>query len=224
MSAVPVPLVGRWNFADPARLEPLKWLAVVAMVCDHLAVALLPSHQWLRQIGTFAFPVFFLAFGIGLAATSDPFRVAIRLLLPAAVAEVAWQVIDPGHAVNVLFVCSGAAFALWSWRTGRLFDRAVTVLVVVAGLKFGVEGGVLGLALLAGAFLAARDAHWWSDGLLILSIALWGLLVPSVGFFLGCAAVLAMPRLSFVFPRISGLLSWVYAQHLVLLAALKAVL
>lgn len=203
----------RVGLADPARLEPVKWLAFLAMVCDHLALTLLPSHQWLRQIGTFAFPAFALSFGIGLAGTSDPLRVAKRLIGPAIVAQLSWVAIFAGwHPWNVLVMFAACAVFVWLQRAElRAAFAGALVAVLVA---FGFEGGFMGFLLVGGAYLAARGSVWW----MFPPVAVWAALQPSVGFVLGVLAVLFAPRLSIQLPRRPGALAWAYAAHLWLLA------
>lgn len=203
-----------FHLADPARLEPVKWLAFLAMVCDHLALTLLPSHQWLRQIGTFAFPAFALSFGIGLAATNDPLRVAKRLIGPAIVAQLSWVAIFAGwHPLNVLVMFASCAFFL---ELGRTELRVMFGTVLVVALTYlGFEGGFMGFLLVGGAYLAAsRGSVWW----MFPPVAVWAALQPSVGFVLGVLAVLFAPRLSIQLPRRPGALAWAYAGHLWLLA------
>ena len=214
MSTVAIPLRG-WYFADPARLEPVKWLAVLAMICDHLAVTVLPTHQWLRLVGTFAFPAFALSFGDGLAASSDPLRVLRRLWAPALVAQASWFVIHNAHPLNVLCVFAACALVplalgarLWLWC-------AVGVVAVALFSWFGAEGGASGFALVLAGYLAARGS-WY---VLALLVAAWMLAMPSWGFAAGVACVVCWPRTSLVVPRVPGLLAWVYAGHLWLLAS-----
>jgi len=208
------------RFADPARLEPLKWLAVLAMICDHLALTVLPQHQWLRAIGTFAYPVFVMSFGVGLASSRDPLRAARALVLPYVVAQAAWLLISPSAPWNVLLVCIYAAMAIAVWRYLQPQRFAWVALLVpfalLAADLHGYEGGVLGFAMLAGAFLFALGSPW----LLLASSLLWFVLLPSSGFLLGVFAVVFLPRLPFTVPRVRGLLAWVYAGHLAVLAAL----
>lgn len=210
------------HFADASRLEPVKWLAVVAMVCDHLAITLLPSQAWLRDIGTFAFPAFALSFGVGLAASTDPFRVASRLVAPAVVAQVCWLAIDGAwHPLNVLFMFSLCALvvAVIELRSVR---RGVGMagLLVVGGVFVALlpsakfEGGVMGFLLVAGAYAGARWGWWWASPAPLL----WLAFLPSPGFALGAFAVFFAPRLAWSLPRRSGVLSWVYAGHLFLIA------
>jgi hypothetical protein len=220
MSLAPLVLGSRWDLADPARLEPLKWVAFVAMVCDHLALTLLPSEQWLRQIGTFAFPTFMLAFGVGLASTNAPLRIAGRLLLPAVVAQVAWFIIDSAHPVNVLLVCSVSALLLDWWQEHETSNLCWLALLPLPGLfVIGTEGGVLGVGLILGGYLAARGSPWVA----VAVCGLWLGLLPSWGFALAVACFVAWPSLSVVVPRCRGLLAWAYAVHLALLATAVAV-
>lgn len=203
----------------PARLEALKWVAVAAMVCDHLAVALLPEHQWLRAIGRFAFPVFTLAFGVGLAYTSSPLDIVRRLLAPAFVAQAAWWAITPGYPLNVLFVCIVAALAVEWWRTTPGLLRWLVLVAPLLFVLVRVEGGALGLVLIAGGYMAALGSPWLALGVAVV----WCLVLPSPGFVLGVVAVLAAPPVLEPFPRVRGLLPWVYASHLAVFAALFVV-
>jgi hypothetical protein len=210
------------EFADPARLEPVKWLAFVAMVCDHLGLTLLTGYPWLRDIGTFAFPAFALSFGIGLASSSDPLRVAKRLFWPAVAAQLCWLSIwGAWHPLNVLAVFALCALFPWVQQkhgegrfivTPAFLTLAGVVLLAVAYPK--VEGGFMAFLLVGGAFMAARRSHWW----MLPPVAVWAVLQPSVGFVLGVLAVLFMPRLPFVIPRRPGLLAFAYAGHLWLIS------
>lgn len=217
-SAVTSPWRGA-SFADPARLELVKWLAVLAMVCDHSALVLFPSELWLRQIGNFAFPAFALSFGIGLAASSDPLRVFYRLLLPATVAQACWLLLGVGpQGPNILFMFAACALAaaLGSARA-PLSLQALSVPIVLLMLYLRVEGSVMGFALVLGAFVAARHSYWW----MFPASALWVVLMPSLGAVLGVLAVLFAPRLSRPLPHKPGALAWVYVLHLAILLVLS---
>jgi hypothetical protein len=193
---------------DLARLEFVKWAAFVAMVCDHVDLALFDrSVPWLHLVGGFAFPAFCLCFGVGLARTSDPVRVAGRLILPSVLAQVAWFWIDQAHPVNVL-----AMFALCAVAV-----RVAWFGPIVLGLAaFMGEGGLFLPALVAAGFYGARVG---STVPLAVAGASWGVLAASPGAFVAAAAVAWLPGRLPVLPRVPGLLAWGYTAHLAVLAA-----
>jgi hypothetical protein len=211
-------------FADPARLEVVKWLAVLAMFCDHVALVLFPSQTWLRDIGTFAFPAFVLSFGVGLAASSDPLRAASRLLIPAMLAQAFWLMLDAGpKGPNILFLFLVSAVVAHAAAARAVGWWALAGVLVGLAVALRVEGGALGFLLILGAFVAARRSALY----MLPAAALWAVLLPSVGFWLGVLAVLAVlsvPRLPLAVPRIPGLLAWVYVGHLAVLVMLAGVM
>lgn len=208
----------RATFADPARLEPVKWLAVVSMFIDHIGGAFFPEQTWMRDVGRFALPAFLIAFGIGLASSRDPFEAGGRLLLPAFLAQCAWAVLDkPTHVFNVLFLCIVCAWLVDAWRTRSVLLGGLALLYAGAMVgTFGLESGVGGVLLVLGGYFAARG----SPGVLVLAAVTWLVGAASPGFVLGFGFACLFPRLSIEWPRRPGLLSWVYAGHLGVLAFL----
>lgn len=208
---------GRNEFADPSRLEAVKWLAVVAMVVDHVGLFLAPEVRWLHEVGRFAMPAFALAFGIGMAQSRDPLAAVLRLTVPALIAEIAFRVAVPGVPSNVLVLFMLAALvAKLVELLGGVIGAVIAAGVFVC-LWFWpvIDYGALGWALVVGGYVAARGhriAAYVASGLFL------GVL-PSVGAFLGMLAVLVVLPWRVVLPRVPGLLGWVYAGHLALLAA-----
>jgi hypothetical protein len=192
---------------DLARLELLKWLAFLAMIVDHVGIAAFHrSVPELHVIGQFAFPVFCLAFGLGLAQSSNPDRVAARLVLPALVAQLAWVVIEPPHGLNVL-----GMFALCAVALDRLW---LVPLVLAVSLVVGEGGPFLPVLVLAGV-LASRLAM--AAPIVGAGLA-WATLIGSPVAAISALAVAFWPAGALV-PRVPGLLAWGYALHLAALAA-----
>lgn len=204
-------------FADLGRLEAVKWLAFVAMVCDHVDLALFGRGvPWLHALGTFAFPAFCLTFGLGVATSSNPLAVAKRLVLPAIIAQAAWLVIRPEHPLNVLAVF--AACAALEGTAGRWLGTKGAGYLALAGVAGYVgEGGPWGVMLVAGASAARDLRRWWP---LATVGALWAVLVPTPGTLAALAAVAWWPASWPRIPRTRGLFAWAYAGHLAVLAAL----
>lgn len=224
MSTLALTPTGRMRaaFADPARLEPVKWLAVVSMFIDHIGGAFFPEQTWMRDVGRFALPAFLIAFGIGLASSRDPFEAGGRLLLPAFLAQCAWAVLDkPTHVFNVLFLCVVCAWLIDAWQR-RDWVLGVLALLYAGAMNatFGLESGVGGVLLVLGAYFASRG---W-PGVLVVSFLMWLLGAPAAGFVLGFGFACLFPRLSLALPRVPGLLAWVYAGHLAVLVWVKVLL
>jgi hypothetical protein len=191
---------------DLARLELVKWAGFLAMVVDHVGIAVYHrSVPELHVVGQFAFPAFCLAFGLGLARSSDPARVSMRLLLPAFVAQVAWAFIEAPHGANVLAMfalCAAARDRAWAWP-----------FVFAIGL-FAGEGGPFLPLMVAGGVLAWR----LRTAAPVLGAGLgWATLIGSPTAAISALAVAFWPAGALV-PRVPGLLAWGYALHLAALA------
>lgn len=200
-------------------LELVKWIAFAAMVADHVDLILLDrSVPWLNAIGRFAYPAFAVAFGLGLARSTDPLAVARRLLVPGLVAQVCWLLAPGGPALNVLLSFASVAFFVAMLDRSRW--HAAGALVLVLCLAPWLEGGPAGLLVASAAWAFARFREpVWLAGLLPMAVAL-----PSVGLVAGLAAPWIGQRVNLAAPRVPGLLAWAYAAHLAALVALRAAL
>lgn len=205
------------KLADPAdvgRLEVVKWAAFVAMIVDHVDLALFGRALGGQVVGAFAFPAFALCFGLGLARTGEPGGVVARLVVPAVLAQVAWVFIEPGHRANVLIVFAAAAVCVMWHRVSPWMSAAG--FAVCAAIAVGqVEGGPLGVLIVAAGFAAGRLGVWWP---VVLVGALWCVGAPSVGAVLGFLVPMLWPASIPRLPRLRGALMWAYPGHLVILA------
>lgn len=205
------------RLADPAdvgRLEVVKWVAFAAMIVDHVDLVLFGRALGGQVIGAFAFPAFALCFGLGLARTSDPVGVFSRLLLPAALAQAAWWVIDPGHRVNVLIVFAATSVCV-VWHRVSSWTSAAGFAICAAIAVGQVEGGPLGVLIVAAGFAAGRLGAWWP---VLLVGALWCVGAPSAGAVLGFTVPMLWPSSWSRMPRWRGALMWAYPAHLGILA------
>jgi len=194
------------------RWEWLKWVAFVAMVCDHLAVFLLLEYGWLRHVGAFAFPVFCLTVGFGLALTSKPENVAARLVVPSVVAQLAWFAFLGVSHVNVLGVFMLCASVLALYRRHSMAGITAGVLLLL--LSGFLEGGPFGVLFVGAGYAFVRSGDRWPA--LALGAA-YSLVVasPLVAAFAVLLPLLPIPSLRV--PRVRGLLLWGYPVHLVAL-------
>lgn len=203
---------------DARRLELVKALALVAMLADHIDLALFDrSLPALHALGQFAFPAFCLSFGIGIAASSDPLRSMDRLVLPAIAAQFAWFVIRPAHPGNVLFVFALCAVAAALAARSRAAGAAALAGVVVLGAGV-LEGGPYGPLLAACGYAAGRAGVGWPA---LAGGLAWALLAPSVGALVAAVAVPLAAGVGPILRKVPAL-PWVYAGHLAALAAVLA--
>ena len=138
-------------------LDLLKWLALLAMVLDHLRYVGY-SADWLYVPGRLAFPWFCLAMAANLArngASASPWRYLGWLLLFSSVSEIPYRLFIPVPAtLNVLPTLTLGLLVARSWQTHTLEARllAAGALLLAAlfssRLMFGFFGVLLPLAML----------------------------------------------------------------------------
>jgi hypothetical protein len=173
----PAPHAARpWQLLDGTML---KWVAIVTMLVDHVAITLVypeflalrgtaaavtwaDAYNAMRDIGRIAFPLFCFALTEGLAHTHDRPRYALRLFLFALVSEIPFDLaLNDGKVsfvadTNVMYTLFVCFMALWA---GDSIRRA-------EGDRLpGWAGDVVTIALLAaGAMVDIRltsDYSWF---------------------------------------------------------------
>lgn len=177
--------------------ELLKWLALAAMTCDHVAKVLLGGYvPGLSEAGRIAFPLFALVMAYNLAQGADAANSVRRLALWGVIAQPvhAWAF---GNALplNVLLSFALAAACVWSiqrrqWALLVLLAGPVALLVdyAWAGLVLVLSGwwfflrptagrGVL--VVLAMAVLCVWNGNSWALlAFPVLGLAMADVLVP----------------------------------------------
>lgn len=154
----------------------LKWLAMIAMLIDHVGAMVIapwltatgggayPEIDWgtlymaMRLIGRLAFPIFCFLIVEGYHHTSNVQRYARRLFMFALISEIPFNLgvnqtwLDFDHQ-NVFFTLLAGLLAIWGWeRLDGRFQRlsAVAVLIIVPELlhtDYGAYGVVMILLL-----------------------------------------------------------------------------
>ena len=229
------PVRTRWALSD-ASLEWLKWIAVAAMLLDHVNWFLFagggsPQHgtyPWMNDVGRLAFPLFALVFSINLARVLDSpdrnaraARMFVRLFVAGVVAQLAYWVLR-GYfwPLNVLatFAVAAAVALLWQGPSTSLVRRAAAVGVFVVGGLL-VEYWWIGVGLILAGTLVRRGP------LLLSALPFLALLIPLCllngnAYALGALALAAaLAGTRWAPPRVPGLLHVVYAGHLWALVA-----
>ncbi|MCP1452877.1 MULTISPECIES: TraX family protein [Pseudomonas] len=223
-------------------LDLLKWLALLAMVLDHLRYVGF-SVDWLYVPGRLAFPWFCLAMAANLArndASTVPWRYLGWLLLFSAVSEIPYRLFIPDPTtLNVMPTLVLGLLVARGWQTPTLEARcqAVTVLLLAAlfspQLMFGFFGVLLPLAmllvfkrplymaLLPGLICVAANqwrvlygAAWLGNG-----VALWGLVACLIAPWLGLVLLRQAGR--FHPPAMRRWAYGLYPAHFLLLLAVR---
>jgi hypothetical protein len=137
----------------------LKFLAIAAMLLDHIGWGFYPGSLWMRCVGRLTMPLMCYFVGEGFRQTHDIKRYAGRLLIFALVAEIPFQLYfyEPG---NVMFTLLGGLLLLWAWRDlrNRFAACGVMVLILAAVSLPGYETdyGATGVMMV---FLAGYLSH-----------------------------------------------------------------
>lgn len=194
------------------NVELVKWVAVAAMLCDHINSYLLHARvPALFFIGRIAFPLFAVAFGVSLCGRDQATmaRAARRTFVWACISQpLTWLVRD--HApFNVLFVLAAGVLIVSQVERRSWW----VVLSVAVGLLLCplAEFSVAGLCLACAGVYFGRHRSMLSAVALVASVAF--LEVENRNHF----ALLALPvlfivaRMGVTVPRIRNVLQYVYA-------------
>lgn len=153
----------------------LKWMAIVAMTCNHAGYIFYTHLPFevrcvLIAVGGLTFPIMAYLLVEGYVHTSSLKRYALRLLVFALIAEVPfWFFL--GHEGNVLFSLLGGLAVLWIMD--NIEDRVlrpVAVLAIVVATWFCDWGGVGPVLVLL--FYLLREHPWGIAAAMVLPIAL----------------------------------------------------
>ena len=161
----------------------LKLLAMALMFCDHLWATLLPSQQWLTNLGRLAYPIFAFQIAEGYYHTHDVKKYLKRLFLFALISEIPFNLMTAGGLINpfqqnVLFTfCLGILLFCF---LDRMKEKSMTAwaisvpLTVVGGYLIGMITFVdyygYGILMLLAFYLFRNVKHGWIG--LILSMLL----------------------------------------------------
>ena len=175
----------------------LKWVAMAAMLIDHLGIFLfrhgmnLPGYYIMRGIGRLAFPVFCFLLVEGFCATKSFWKYFFRVFIFALISEVPYELMVHGRLYgfgsNILFSFSLALLVLWginkledkgTW--GKIFGIVIAVLAAGLATHIGFEYGWRGIFLITAMYILRRNY-------LFRNIAVIGILVIDVSIVELCA-------------------------------------
>lgn len=142
----------------------LRWIALGAMLLDHLWAMVVPGNQWMTYAGRLAFPIFAFQITEGFLHTADFRRYALRLLAFACVSEIPFDLMyasTPFYLFhqNVMFTLLLGLLAI------RGLDRARQ--------ERTAKAAALGLLALLGAWLAGVLGMTDYGGMGVLTVAVF---------------------------------------------------
>lgn len=210
----------RVGFAlDSGPLEALKWLALAAMLVDHVNTAFFGhSVGWMLPIGRIAMPLFTLVLAYNMARPGvDLSRLLRRLLLVGMLSQPFHAVVLTGgawHPLDVLFTFAAGVAVILLAQRGRWF-------VLVALLLFALlwaDYSLAGVAMLVTGYLYFQRRT--PATLVALVVSVLGLCVwnGNAWALWGVALFLWASRWRFEFPRWRWAFWVAYPAHLVVLA------
>ena len=217
----------------------LKIIAMISMVLDHVGDMFFPGVMWLRMVGRLSMPVFSFCIAEGFAHTRDRKKYLCRMGIFALISEIPFDLAFEGKVgfahqnIMLTFFLSIAALMLFDRiRGGKEADRvcvgrtALGVLAVaaVAGVSLLLRADYTVFAVVAVfLFYVLRRYHpLLRSGVGVAFLAL----TRTVGYY--CATGLSVIPLALYNGKRGRGLKWLfygfYPGHLLLLAAIKAIL
>lgn len=207
------------------NLEAAKWFAFVLMVIEHVTRYVIEGAGPLGYyLGRAVFPLFAIALAFGVAAKipSERWLVVRRLLLWAALAEIARRFLYDAPALNVL-VTFAIGITLHTVYSGVHRCRSlsmIALLIAACACEYG-PGGALAVAFYIGAI---RAQTLWCQVLAVLVATQLIVMQSDVPFaWLGPVVLAALVLMKVEVPRLRGVFYQAYAVHWAVLAAVKAV-
>lgn len=201
------------------QVEAMKWLAIIAMVIDHIDAYLFGRglFGW-HAVGRVAFPLFAVTLAIGVfGSLRDDVvrRVVVRLMLAGAVAQPLSMWLREDAVLNIMFTLTAGTIGAWALLrvTGwRQFVLVVLSLLMAMPCEFGLYGWAVVVA-------CAVAVNVRSIALALVPAAVWSLCYVNGSH----AALLSLPLILMAFwfpsvPRLKGFGYWFYPAHLLFIA------
>lgn len=161
-----------WNFEEKdvkdrkkgtriSRLDALKWIALIAMVIDHIGILFFSENETLRIIGRISFPIFAYLIAEGSFKTRNRKRYLIRLWLFALLAQVPYMITFDKMELNILFTLFAGLLLIhlgWSY--------AMLVFVFLIWLPIPVSYGWWGvfLIMMFASFRKKEKGEYYEEG------------------------------------------------------------
>lgn len=128
----------------------LRWIALGAMLLDHLWAMVVPGNQWMTYVGRIAFPIFAFQIAEGARRTSSFRRYALRLLVFACLSEIPFDLMYASTAFypfhqNVMFTLLLGLLAVRGLDRARRERTAGAAALGALGLLGAWLAGTVGM-------------------------------------------------------------------------------
>jgi len=144
------------------RADVLKWIALFAMLIDHIAFAFVRTDTlpgvFMHGIGRITMPVMCFFIAEGFAHSRNVKKYALRLLLFALVSQVPYTFLQTGQlfprydtlpdllgSLNVLFTLLFGLLALWAYKSGLPVVVKILAVIVLCVLSLSADWTVCGV-------------------------------------------------------------------------------
>lgn len=211
---------------QPKSFDNLLYIALVAMVLDHLSFLFPAQAEPMRAIGRIAFPLFAWSLGAGLVnKTSVPWAMLARMHMAGLACIPLWLVIAPLlDALNIFYTLMLSVLLIASLEVSwgmRVEHRVAVWLLVCYGaplVDYGIGGVLLPVAFYAWHKKQTMPGFLWISGLLgWVSIIYGDHALAWIALPLGWAVGQIAPTIPRVHP---GMFYYAYVGHLTVIAAL----
>lgn len=154
----------------------LKILAMVAMIVDHLGVALFPEQVELRVIGRIAFPLYAWCMVVGCVKTRSMPRYILRTFAMALICQPLYM-LALGYSwqdLNILFLLTLALLAIWAIQARKGYSHIWGPLLCYLAFAFlNIDGDWLALSFVLMLYLLRNQRKGLIIGYLLFAMY-WG--------------------------------------------------
>ena len=115
----------------------IKYIAIAAMLCDHIGLFLFPDITFLRDIGRIAFPLFAWLIANGAYHTKDIRKYLSRLLLFAFISQIPFtlanqEIGSPLFYLNIFFTLFLGLLAIFGIKNNKNIITQAGIVIVCA--------------------------------------------------------------------------------------------
>lgn len=198
----------------------LKWIAMIAMVIDHVGAVLYPQYLILRIIGRIAFPIFCFLLVEGALHTHNIRRYEGRLLLFALISELPFDYVFYGGMTmvhqNVFFTLFLGLLMIDVLKNERntIYSLLALIGAILLAEELSVDYGAGGILLILCFYLLRNKRVGKQVAFIILNCLYYGIGVQS---YAGLAAIPMLLYQGEQGPKMKYFFYLFYPLHLLIL-------
>ena len=211
-----------------SSIEFLKWIAILAMVIDHVAIILLNDNETLRSIGRIAFPLFgFILIHNFIYFTSDKVTYIKRLWLFAILSQPVFM-LTVSSELNIFVLLATTLSIVYAFLEVNGSNRPKSVkyfaygfLLFFGGIASLLSGyGFVGFYFLVSIYFAFKNFYFGLIALALLFVMNSGSMAFEVGALVSIFMLFMMRDFDIRVPRTNKWFFYAfYPLHLLLIYA-----